>query len=131
MKKLCLVFVCLAFLACLNGCMTATTEETADYFIFGFGRISVKKVDCATVVDTHALGLYVSDGPSLKTNLGYVSELTSFLDPDSNVLLEIRENPYIDGGIEIGVTKAEVKNNVPKMRIETLREKLTNKGEEK
>lgn len=130
MKKLRLVYVCLAFLACLNGCMTATTEETSDYFIFGFGRISVKKVACATVVDTHALGLYVADGPSLKTNLGYVSELTSFLDPDSNVLLEIRENPYIDGGVEIGITKAEVPVNIPKMRIETLREKLT-KGEEK
>ena len=125
MKKLYLVFVCLAFLACLNGCMTATTEETADYFIFGFGRISVKKEACATVISTHALGLYVSDEPSLKTNLGYVSELTSFLDPDSNVLLEIRENPYIGGGVEIGVTKADVPIRLPQMRFDTLREKLT------
>lgn len=74
----------------LQGCATIdTSNETATYWIVGFGKISTKKLSSAVVVDNRALGVYISDSPTMKVGFGYSSELTTFLDPETNQLIEI------------------------------------------
>lgn len=100
-----IVYFVLAML--LGGCChtNGVNDGSATYYIFGFGKISVKKTCVATIVDNTSVGFYLADDPSLKMNLGYSSEYTIWLDPKSNQLVEVKKKA--SGDIDVKTTKGD------------------------
>lgn len=77
----------IAALLALAGC-TIERNGVVHHVIIGFGVVSVNKTNVAAqVVRTHALGVYAS-GPVIAA--GYLSQLTTDVQTNSNVIIEIR-----------------------------------------
>lgn len=79
--------------AMMAGCSTGS-PDVATHYVFGFGKVSVTKESGVAVVDRSTIGVHVSDCPAWKVDMGYSSELTSFLDPRKDAVLEVRSGPF-------------------------------------
>lgn len=79
-----------AALLCLAGC-TIERKGVVHHVVIGFGVVSVNKTNLAAqVTSAKAFGVYCSDAPGTKFSAGYLSQTTTAIQTNSNVIVEVK-----------------------------------------